>query len=299
LGGIKNSNDGREIMKLFKLTLQTVLFMAAVFGFQIASACSFDAWFTFSGSVLPDDPNGSTNATPTPRVGGFCAMAASGTGYVEDRSPTDDGSFIGRFYFLSNFTPAQTGAPPPSPPDIFVAYSTDTPGVESELFSVIYDNGNVTIDATAATGGASGPIALLPGWNLIEFEWVADTTGNIWVNANAAAGDPATDTFAPGSGAVNSVRLGLPNGIGNQSGSGKFDDYQSQRSEAVGPHVLTNGESKLGDSNDDDSVDAGDINAVVNEFLFQTLGPGVADCNLDASVDAGDINCIVNDFLNL
>ena len=224
-------------------------------------------------------------------------MEAFGTGHVEDKSPADDESFIARLYYAPELSETPSGVPAPA--TIFTAYSNDDATVE--LFSVLFDGANFIIDATAAGGGPSPPVAAeLLLWNLIEFEWVNGTTGNFWVNVDATT-EAATETFAPGAGSVDAVRLGasapLPRGVDNTTlggfeGRGLFDDYQSQRTENVGQLLH-------GDANDDASVDAGDINAVVNEFLFSTLGPGVADCNLDKSVDAGDINCIVGIFLNL
>ena len=288
-----NHNDGRQAMKLVKFALKSALIVVGIISFQVASACSFDAWFdgVGVGSVAANDPNSSEGASSTgtgvPRVGGFCGMEAFGTGHVEDKSPADDESFIARLYYAPELAETPTGVPAPT--TIFTAYSDD--GATTPLFSVLFDGTNFKIDATAAPGG--GVSADIPAelalWNLLEFEWVSGTTGNFWVNADATA-VAATTTFAPGTGSVDAVRVGSPTGQGGFTGRGLFDDYQSQRTEYIGP--LRNG-----DANDDGSVNGGDASAIINEFLFNTLGPGFADCNQDKVVNGGDASCVINIFL--
>ena len=276
-------------MKLFKFALKSAILVVSALSFQVASACSFDAWAFQSGtgSVHANDPNNAEgpNLGAVSRVSGFCGMEAFGTGHVEDKSPLDDASFIGRFYFFPSLT-LEVGAPTGAPAGvakIFVAYSDDE--ATSELFSIYFDGTNFVLDAGGATGTTS-TVAATPGiWNLLEFEWVSGTTGNFWVNRDATSEEP-NGTFTPGTGSVDAVRLGFPEGQGTLNGAGEFDDYQSQRTQKIGPLVIC-------DANGDGSVTFNDILDVIVEVgTFApniVLQPGTPDCNLDGNVSFNDI----------
>ena len=275
-----NRNDGRQVMKLIKFALNTAIIIIGVLSFQVASACSFEAWFTSSGTVIAEDPAAPTQVS---RLSGFCGMEAAGTGFVEDRSPVDDESFIARFYFLPELTQTQAGVPVPA--DIFVAYSDD--GATTELFSINFDGANINVDATAAPGGGTASAAAdTTHWNLIEIAWESGVGGSLWVNADAAIPDAASDTFTPGTGSVNSVRFGFPNGFGTLTGMGTFDDYQSQRTLPVGGLLIC-------DANGDESLGIADAISLFNE-LGGTLNFGQPDCNIDGDIGIADVIRLFN-----
>jgi hypothetical protein len=223
-----------------------------------------------SGAVSVNDP-----ANGVPKVGGSCGLRVTGAGYVQDNSPESEAQFIGRFYFFPQFSGAGSA-------DLFVAYSDEA---STELFSVGYDGSNVTIDAAAAGGGSASVPISGAGWHWIEFSWDSGNTGSLWVDADATQA-PASTTFASGTGTVESVRLGAPNGFGGLSGWAFFDDYVSQRTSPIGGILA-------GDGNLDGIFNSSDIDAIKSEFLFGTYSDGTTDCNLDGGTNSGDVNCVV------
>jgi hypothetical protein len=237
-----------------------------------AFACSTAAWLGgTTGAVSANNP-----ANGVLKVSGSCGFKVTGLGYVQDNSPEAEAQFIGRFYFFPEFSGAGSA-------DIFVAYSDEA---ATELFSVGYDGSNVTIDATAAPGGNSVSVPVTGNrCHLIEFSWVSGDSGGLWVDADATLDDPNA-TFASGSGVVESVRLGAPNGLDGLSGMAYFDDYVSHRTSPIGG-ILP------GDGNLSGGIDEGDIDAIKSEFLYGTYSDGSTDCNLDGGVNSGDVNCVV------
>jgi len=238
-----------------------------------AFACSTAAWQGGTSGVSVNDP-----ANGVPKISGSCALKVTGAGYVQDNTPETEDQFIGRFYFYPQFSGEGSA-------DIFVAYSDEA---STELFSVGYDGSKVIIDATAAGGDSVSVPVSGGGWHLIEFAWVSGDSGSLWVDSDAKQGDPADATFASGSGMVESVRLGAPNGfVGGLSGMAFFDDYVSHRSSPIGGILA-------GDGNFDGVIDLSDIGAITSEFLYGTYPiEGSTDCNFDGDTNSGDVNCVV------
>ena len=249
--------------------------LMCVFLSSNAVACTTAAWLGgTSGQVSANDP-----ASGVPSVSGSCGFKVTGTGgYVQDNSPDAEAEFVGRFYFFPQFDGEGSA-------DIFIAYSDEA---ATELFSVSYDGSNITIDANAAGGGTASAAVSGTGWHLIEFSWLSGDSGGLWVNADAKQ-DPANAIFASGAGAVESVRLGAPNGFVGLSGTAFFDDYASQRVSPIG--AILNGDGNL-----DGVIDSSDIDAIKSEFLFGTYSVGSTDCNLDGGANSGDVNCVVEKF---
>jgi len=239
-------------------------------------ACSSGQWQTTAAGATAGDPS-----TSIARVAGKCGLKVTGTGLVVDNTPDGEVTFIARFYFFGKNIGAGTR-------EIFSAWSADA-GSGLKQFKVTYNGTNVVVDASDGGGGTATAAAIPNKWNLIEVEWTTGGAGSLWVNADAAA-DAASDTFDSGTGSIGSVKLGAITDIG--ANTALFDDYVSHRSSPVGP-VLS------GDGNSDTNINSGDVNVVVNEFLFNNLSSGYPDCNLDGAVNSGDINCIVAIFLNL
>lgn len=232
-----------------------------------AMACTTSSW---NGGA-----SGGTAASPpaVSRVSEFCALQLTGTGWVQDNSPAHS-SMIARFYVL----PQLTGS---GDADIFVAYSNEAPS--GVLFDVAFDGSNFDFSASGA-GGSSGTAPAASGWNLIEVAFNSGGTFSFWVNADAAT-DPATGTFSSGSGTIQAVRLGLPNGLGGFSGgSVSYDAYESHATTPVGPLLI-------GDANADSSVNVIDYSAVQQDILGN-LQEGQPDCNLDGSVNVLDYGCV-------
>lgn len=268
-----------------RIYISISLFLACLFIVSDAFSCSTTAWIPGgTGSVEVNNP-----ANGVPRINGSCGLKVTGTGHVQDNSAGAEAKLIVRFYFLPQLN--GTGST-----DIFVAYSDESPSSDAiltKLFSVKYDNdnSNIVVDATignghAANGGTTSVAVIGNHWHLIEFSWESGQTGSLWVDADATS-DLASSTFASGTGAVESVRLGAPNGFGaGLNGMAFFDDYVSHRSLPVGG-VLT------GDGNLDGNFDQNDIDAIKAEFLFGTYPIGSTDCNLDSKTNSGDVNCVV------
>ena len=250
------------------VTLIFSMFSSAVF------ACTTDGWLAGAvGAVNANDPNNGVA-----RVKGVCGLEVTGQGHVQDGKPSGEDNFIGHFYFLPQFTSGSGTT------DLFIAYSDE--GATAELFSVKYDGTNIILDATAATGGNSVSFPASPtGWNLVEFGWHSGTTGNLWVNSDAV-NEPPDTTFSSGTGLVESVRLGAPNGFDGLVGKMTFDEYVSRRETHVGQLLA-------GDANGSGSLTIADVVALFNE-LNGTLAEGQPDCNLSGSITIADVVCLFN-----
>jgi len=263
-------------MKTATRLIMIAALLAGTFFVSSTLACSSAQWTSTAAGATVGDPTGSV-----PRVNGFCGLEVTGTGHVVDNTPTAEATFIGRFYVYPKLLGAGVH-------EIFAAYSDE---VGTKLFSITYDGTNFNFDATAATGGgATSVVADTTHWNLIEFKWESGVQGSAWVNVDSLSDDPVSGTFASGTGSVEQVRLGAVAGI--DANQAWFDDYESHRSQPVGALLA-------GDGNSDGNINSGDVDMVVNEFLFSSLAGGVPDCNLDGNIDSGDVDCIVKIFLNL
>lgn len=238
-----------------------------------AFACTTDGWLAGAvGAVNADDPNNGV-----PRVKGVCGLEVTGAGHVMDGSPSEEPDFIGHFYFLPQFI---EGA---GTPELLIAYS-DEEGT-SELFSVKYDGANIIFDATAAGGTMTSFPADTTHWNLVEFDWHNNASGSLWVNSDATI-DPPDATFTSGTGLVESVKLGAPNGLDGLVGIANFDEYVSKRDTFVGALLM-------GDANGNGSLTIADVVALFNE-LNGTLAEGQPDCNMSGSITIADVVCLFN-----
>lgn len=242
-------------------------------------ACSTAQWNGgTSGAVAVGSP---TDVTPIHRVSEFCAMQAINTGYVQDNSPSAHTTFIARFYVRSTLTGGGAA-------DVFVAYSAENG--TGQLVKVSYDGAN--LDFHSNSGTVLGTVPATPGnWHLVEVEYTSAGQTRFWVNANAVTnnGSP-TGNYTSATGAVESVRLGLPNGLGGFAGGGvSFDGYESHSTTPVGPLLI-------GDANGSGTITTGDYISVQRDILG-TLQSGQPDCNLSGSVTTGDYRCIQQKIL--
>jgi hypothetical protein len=256
-------------MKTIRLPIQLALLSTCILFSLSSLACTTDLWNGgTTGAPLADSPSAVS------RVSGLCAMQLSAAGSVKDTSPVQEPSVFIRFYVYAQLNGGT--------PVIFEAFSDD--GATASLLNVTFDGTNFGFEAG---GTASGLVAGESGWNLVEMAWTGGGTMDYWVNVDSS--ETATGTVTAAAGLMESVVLGTTDTL---DGMLTFDDYVSHRETPIGGLLA-------GDGNFDGDINSGDVNVVVNEFLFNTLGNGVVDCNLDGSVNSGDVNCVVAIFLGL
>lgn len=255
-----------------------IIFISGLGFAASALACSTEAWMGGNAGI---PANANSGSPPTvARYSEFCGLAVTGTGHVQDNTPSDT-RYRARLYVLDGLTGA--GAI-----DIFEAYSDI--GATNALFKVTFNGSQFVFDATDA-GGGSATVASANGWNLVEFDWNSDGTFSYWVNADATA-DAANGSTSAGTGTVEAVRMGAPNGFATQTGKLTFDAFESRRSTAVGALLA-------GDANGNLSVNIFDIIGIQNEILnpATNLADGQPDCNGNGSVNVFDIICVQNIIL--
>jgi len=242
-----------------------------------ASACTVDGWSADAGVPA----NGVSDSPPAvPRFSELCAFGVTGASHVQSNFASDT-RYRARFYVLDGLT--GSGAV-----DIFRAYGDEVAG--SLLFKVAFNGTTFTFDATGAGGTSASAPAASGDWNLVEVDWNSnDGTFRFWVNADAGA-DAASGSASSGTGTVESVRLGAPDGLGSQAGGLVFDAFESHRETAVGPLVNCDAEGDGGD------IDINDVLAVVDEVFGNAsiLGAGQPDCEADGDVDITDALAIVD-----
>lgn len=266
----ERSDRGFKAMKFAHKLTCLVFLLAGIFSASTAMACSVDAW---NGGVTGSPLAGSPSAVS--RVSGACAMKLTAPGTVKDTSPAAETAAIIRFYVLAKLSAGS--------PVIFKAFSDDN--ATTSLLTVSFNGSNFVFNAGA---GASGNVPGKAGWNLVEISWTSGGKLDYWVNTDSLK-VAATGSISAAAGTMESVVLGTSD---SYTGSLTFDDYESHRSTPVGALMA-------GDGNSDGKINSGDINVIVNEFLFGNLGAGIVDCNLDGAVNSGDINCVVAIFLGL
>ena len=96
--------------------------------FIACSLMSLNAWACTTTVWVPG-LDGSVAASSKPSVGGACALEVTGTGYVQDNTPFNEDQFIGRFYFLPQFS--GTGLT-----KIFVAHSDECSATISRVHRI-------------------------------------------------------------------------------------------------------------------------------------------------------------------
>jgi hypothetical protein len=244
-----------------------------------AQACTTNGWASDSNvpaNAVPGSP------TDVSRYSEFCALEVSDTSYVQSNAASDT-RYIGRFYVL----PKTGGA---GEVDILIAYSDEA--ATSELFTISYDGTDFIFDATGGAGGGTDSTAASSGWNLVEFEYDSDSGDfNYWVNAawdfDSLSYAAPTGTFTSGTGTVEAVQLGAPNGMGGLTGDITFDAYEAHRTTNVGALIVA-------DANGSGAVTSGDATRILNEVsLGGTLSSGQPDCNENGSITSGDATCVL------
>jgi hypothetical protein len=261
-----------------RVILGSLLIIGLSLGFN-AVACTPDGWsdkFSIPG-------NGETGSPlPISRYSRFCAYAVTDTSWVQSNAASET-RYIGRFYVLPDVSGSGTV-------DLLVAYSDEGATGGDTLFKISYDGTNFIFDASGASGGSDSTPAV-SGWNLVEFEYDSDSsTFNYWVNEtwdfNSLSYTAPTGSFASGSGTVEAVQLGAPNGLDGDTGTITFDEFESHRTTNVGALLVA-------DANGNGSITVADVVAVLNE-LAGTLQSGQPDCNENGGVTVADAVCLIN-----
>jgi hypothetical protein len=258
----------------------SLLIIGLSLGFN-AMACTPDGW-----SAKFNVPGNGETGSPlvVSRYANFCAYAVTGTSWVQSNGASNT-RYFGRFYVLPDVNGSGTV-------DLLVAYSDEGGAEVNTLFKVSYDGADFIFNASGASGGSATATAS-SGWNLIEFEYDSDSsTFNYWVNEvwdfDTLSYAQTTGSFASGSGTVEAVQLGAPNGMASQSGTITFDAFESHRKTSIGA-LLT------ADANGSGVVTSGDATRILNEVsLGGTLSDGQPDCNENGSITSGDATCVLN-----
>ena len=243
-----------------------------------ALACSTDGWDSASGAIVVGQPFGATppDSNGISRYEEFCAMRATNTGYVQTNSPSHS-EVSNRFYVLPNFTGGGTTP-------LLIGYSAENG--TGELFRIGFNGTHFTF---AATGGGNTTAAAPAGWSLIEYYWDSNADMfSFWVNADATT-DPATGMIDGGAGpaTLESVRLGLPGGLGGFGGGVNFDTFEMHNMSAIGPVPTC-------DADGNGLIEVEDAVAVVDELFQVALAPGVPDCDSNGVIEVEDAVGIVD-----
>lgn len=272
----------------------------ALFAGMQAEACTTSQWGVgltggaggaqaAIGGVVAGQPNGLGGGTAT-RYSGLCGLRASGVGqYVQDGTPTAEGTYIARFYV---FTGVTSGTPV-----VFSSMEGAPDAANLRVYSVQYNRTNQQFEAVnqagtvTAIGAASS--ALANKWFHVHLTWDR-TAGSLGVSVQGAGSNTPTTSSLTGftsSGAATGpdfAQLGWVSGAG--AGQINVDAFESRRSTAI-PHLCR------GDASGNAILNLGDRGAVTQETINGILAPGQPDCSEDGIVNVGDRGCITTRFL--
>lgn len=248
------------------------------------------------GGVVAGQPNGGGGGTAA-RYSGSCGLRAAAVNqYVQDGSPSAEGTYIARFYAHVNFAAGST-------PVIFQVLEGAPDGVNSSILSIQYDRDDQQFEAVNSAG-TSFPIGALNNapndrFYHVHLNW--SDSGNLTVsiqgNQSTALDSVipnAEETFvgnftAPTTG-PDFVRLGWVNGGG--TGAVQVDAFESRRTTDI-PRLCR------GDVNGNGTINVGDRISVTNEIIGTSLAVGQPDCNENGLINVGDRICVTNAIVAL
>ncbi|PIV36061.1 MAG: hypothetical protein COS34_01930 [Lysobacterales bacterium CG02_land_8_20_14_3_00_62_12] len=266
----------------------------ALFAGMQAEACTTSQWGVgltggaggaqaAIGGVVAGQPNGLGGGTAT-RYSGLCGLRASGLGqYVQDGTPTAEGTYIARFYVYTGVTSgtpvvfsSMEGAPAPDP--------------NQRVYSVQYNRANQQFEAVnqagtvTAIGAASS--ALANKWFHVHLTWDR-TAGSLDVSVQGAGSSTPNATaslsgFTSSGGAAGPdfAQLGWISGAA--AGRIDVDAFESRRSTAIPPLCRGNANAS------DETRNILDAIAVFNEINAVSLATGQPDTNEDGAVNILD-----------
>ncbi|MDJ0652884.1 MAG: hypothetical protein QNJ40_01935 [Xanthomonadales bacterium] len=251
-----------------KKLLTALIALGFLVGGSAASACALTAWSSDTGPAV----GGPAETNALSRYSGLCSMAPGAVGqYVQDNNPTNEGRIIVSFYvFAGSATQPVTGTG-----NIFTAYAED--GATTEVFSIGFDAGAGTVNATPVSGTAASA-AIGAGWNQVVVDWTGGGGISLWVNSDATS-DPADGTGTDtGAATIGAVQLGAL--TGSLAGA-VFDQYESRRTTLIPP-------APAGDANGDGTIALADAILILREALGLDFSTGQPDADRDGSVALAD-----------
>lgn len=232
---------------------------------RLRRAAGLGAFFALAGALAVEAnsirvPNGGspegvsacTTLNPnTARFSQACGALVSITAgdatpvYVQDNSPSSEGTYRARFYVNLRLLQMQNG----EEFEVFAAYSgaDPAPGAASgnAVLRVTVQQTSGQKELTAFARLDSGteleiptPISLPSGWRAIEIDWAKATSGangklDLWVDGTKRTGLTGLDNDTL---AINYARWGATAGLdAGTSGSFRLDDFASQRTGYIGP----------------------------------------------------------------
>mgnify|MGYP001824090587 CR=1 FL=1 len=248
-------------------TKTKVIFISLISALTLTSgayACSLDGWSSSTGAVAVGQPfnasGGDINGVA--RFEELCALQVNGTGHVETDAPSHTRVRARAYLFPDSFSGTN---------DSKVLVALDGSG--TELFWIAWNDGQWAV-SSATEGAATTPAS--GGYDLVEFDWDPAGSGDllVWVNSDAANGDPADMTVSAGPAAtLETIRIGLPNGLNGNSGSALYVDSVEMHNEtAIGPLFNC-------DSAPSGVIDISDIVAIIDEFTGTIVSSGTPNCD--------------------
>lgn len=286
----RHDADGSLMKRLTGLAIAAGVLLAFSLNVQAAD-CTIANWDDFEGLTTGENTGTQENpniASGNRRYFGPCGLRVPFGGsesWLENRTDgsgnaLDEPSYRVRFFgFFESLTSAGTPVP------FFEGYDAENPA--GRVFSLFFDessgigvdvNGDGSVDEWFSVGN---------GWQEIEIGYTAGENFVFSLNGESAS------LGASSSRNVTFVRLGDIDGVG--SGWADFDEFDSRR--VSFPSDDPQSVIRLGDANGDGAITGGDLTALVNELLGDSIAAGQADCNEDGSITGGDLTCLVNILL--
>ena len=240
---------------------------------NVQAQCTIGNWDLATN--LTNDDTG-TQGTENRRYGGPCGLRVkleNEARYLTDNSPSGESRYIVRFYAFFNSVAA---------PTMIFAAEND---VGEDVIEIWYDNGDLVFNIVDSVGTTHGfPIGGIgSGWHSIELVWNASNEAdNIRISVNEESDTHAAQVDTSGI-SLHAAHLGNLNSA--DGGSIDFDDFDSRR-------ISRPGRLMIGDANNNNVVNLGDVLAVQAEIAGGPFVAGQPDCNENGTINLGDVLCI-------
>lgn len=267
---------------MLKTSLKSIALVAAVFGSGalMAQTCNTNAWGVDlgPGQGVAGAPTAASPNAGVSRYSGRCGLQSNTAGsFVRDGSPSDEPTYIARFYVRPNVT-AGTAV-------VFQALDDAVPGTPA--IQVSQTGAQLGI---AARGATSTTVPITAGrWYSVELNWTAGGNMSYIVQGNGAT-TSSTGTLSGITAGTQVDQANLGWISGGSVGSVETDAFESRRTQPIGRLCR-------GDANGDTFLGVQDRVAIVNEILGNSLAGGQPDVNEDGFVGVQDRVGIVNRIL--